>query len=116
MARYAIGDIQGCYAQLRALVERLRFSLDRDQLWFVGDLVNRGPQSLEVLRYVRALGDNAVVVLGNHDLHLPRSPTGGTSAAPVIRWMRYLTPPTATPSSRGCWRGRLRISTRPTGT
>ena len=103
MAIYAIGDIQGCYEELQQLLQQFRFDPAQDKLWFVGDLVNRGPGSLEVLRLVKSLGDSAITVLGNHDLHLIAVDAGigqlhksdtldGILAAPdrdeLLHWLR----------------------------
>jgi bis(5'-nucleosyl)-tetraphosphatase (symmetrical) len=104
MSHYAIGDIQGCHGEFCQLLELVGFSARADRLWLVGDLVNRGPGSLAVLREVMALGDAAVTVLGNHDFHLLTVAAGYTKAhrkdtlAPILEapdrdlllgWLRH---------------------------
>ena len=103
MARYAIGDIQGCMASLERLLALIDFAPGQDELWLCGDLVNRGPRSLDVLRWAVGLGDTVTCVLGNHDLHLlaraagtagkkPRDTLEEVLAAPdrdrLIDWLR----------------------------
>ncbi len=82
MTLYAVGDVQGCARTLNRLLKKIEFRPGRDRLWFVGDLVNRGPASRKVLRDVIALGDSAICVLGNHDLHLLATAAGARRATP----------------------------------
>ena len=104
MSVYAIGDIQGCYDELMTLLDHIHFNEQHDQLWFVGDLVNRGPKNLQTVRFIKSLGEKAVVVLGNHDLHLLAMEAGyrtpkkadtfqdildAEDADELLTWLRY---------------------------
>jgi bis(5'-nucleosyl)-tetraphosphatase (symmetrical) len=104
MSTYVIGDVQGCYDELQTLLASLAFDPQRDAVWFVGDLINRGPKNLETIRFIRGL-PNTRIVLGNHDLHFLAVATGVQKAsrsdtledllaAPdiddIIRWLRHL--------------------------
>ncbi|MCY4043546.1 MAG: symmetrical bis(5'-nucleosyl)-tetraphosphatase [Cellvibrionales bacterium] len=70
MTIYAVGDLQGCLTPLKSLLSEVHFNPKQDQLWCAGDVINRGPESLETLRFLYQLGDACQIVLGNHDLHL----------------------------------------------
>ncbi len=104
MANYIVGDIQGCFDELKLILDKANFTAEKDTLWIAGDLVARGPKSLETLRFVKSLGDSARVVLGNHDLHLlavslrlhpakNKDKTQPIFSAPdkteLLEWLRY---------------------------
>jgi len=104
MATYAIGDIQGCFDELQRLLEAIKFDPAHDTLWFTGDLVNRGPKSLETVRFVKSLGEHAIAVLGNHDLHMLAVASGeqkpskndnfqplieATDGLELLNWLRH---------------------------
>ena len=96
MTLYAIGDIQGCGQAFAELLSAISFKRERDHLWLVGDLVNRGPDSLDVLREVINLGDSATTVLGNHDLHLLATAAGIRRAGEGDTFQAVLAAPDAT--------------------
>ena len=112
MATYIVGDIQGCFASLQALLEEVSFG-STDTLWCVGDLVNRGPDSLATLRFLRGLGERFACVLGNHDLHFLALVYGGHRPRPATRYRPFWRRRTAwiLPSgcaANRCWRKQRR--------
>lgn len=96
MSTYVIGDVQGCFIELQNLLQLIQFDPQHDKLWFTGDLVNRGPDSLNVLRFIQQLQQQAVVVLGNHDLHLLAVLSGKQALKATDTFMDVLDAPDAT--------------------
>lgn len=93
MSTYAIGDVQGCFHSLEQLLTKLNFNPNQDKLWFCGDIVNRGPQSLETLRFIKNLNAGAILVLGNHDLTLLALSVGAIKAREADTFESILTAP-----------------------
>ncbi|PQJ65941.1 symmetrical bis(5'-nucleosyl)-tetraphosphatase [Photobacterium angustum] len=93
MATYLVGDIQGCLPDLKKLLAQAHFDPKHDHLWLAGDLVARGPESLETLRFVKALGNSAQVILGNHDLHLLAASNGFARLKPSDKTQAILDAP-----------------------
>ncbi len=115
MALYAVGDIQGCLEPLKCLLERVDFQPARDHLWLVGDLVNRGPDSLGTLRFLYAMRDSITTVLGNHDLHLLAAAYNIERLKKHDSLREILERPIAMTCSTGC-AGRSCCTTTPSAT
>ena len=90
MANYAIGDIQGCFDELMNLLHKIKFKSDIDQLWLCGDLINRGPKSLESLEFLYSIRENCFITLGNHDLHFLAVAEGVIEYLTLIRFKKSL--------------------------
>lgn len=113
MATYAVGDLQGCLQPLKCLLERVHFDPAVDRLWLVGDLVNRGPESLETLRYLYSIRHALVCVLGNHDLHLLAAWHNVERLKKSDTLREIIEAPTPTACSTGCAIRSCCTTTRP---
>lgn len=123
MATYAVGDLQGCLDALQCLLKKVAFDPIHDRLWLVGDLVNRGPQSLQTLRFLYGMRESLVCVLGNHDLHLlaagrnierlkKATPCVKSSMRPIAQtcWTGYASKSSCITTNSATWRWCMRVS------